>query len=58
MLFTLDHSLDVGRSMLEDVIKSGKISQIVLLIPSTALIYRNKKVLDPLFTFCNDVGCS
>jgi hypothetical protein len=54
----LDRRLLMGRLILEDVIKNDRMSQIILLLPPTALLYRDNKVLDPLFKICDEVGYS
>ena len=50
--------LDVSRLTLEDVIKNDGASQIASQIPSTALLCRDKKLLNPTFNVRADVGCN
>jgi hypothetical protein len=50
--------VDSWKDVINNVIKNNRISQIALSIPSTALLHRDKKALNPLFKICDKVGCS
>ena len=44
------------RLILEDVINNDKKSQIIHVIPSTAILYQDDTAFDPLFKNCDGVG--
>ena len=51
-----DPMLDMARLILKDVISNDKKSQIILVIPLTAVLYGDHKTLHPLFKICDSVG--